>query len=67
MEADKIKVGQTYTCESPLLKKSFKGTVEKIYDLSVLVDVDEFEDTDAKKVDDLNGRLVIPFYSVNPS
>lgn len=65
MEADTIMIGQTYRCESPLFTKTFTGKVEKIYDLSALVEVDTFEDNDAHKVEDLNGRLVIPIRSIN--
>lgn len=65
MEADKIMIGETYRCASPLLKEHFIAKVEKLYDLSALVEVDSFEKDDAEKLDDLNGRLVIPFYLID--
>lgn len=65
MEADKIIIGETYRCKSPLLKEHFVAKVEKMYDLSALVEVDSFEVKDADKVEDLNGRLVVPFYCID--
>ncbi|MGX6978616.1 hypothetical protein ACWN8V_05070 [Vagococcus elongatus] len=65
MEADKIMIGETYRCTSPLLKGNFMAKVEKMYDLSALVEVDSFEVNDADKVEDLNGRLVVPFYCID--
>lgn len=67
MEADKIMVGQKYRCTSPLVKGHFTATVEKMYDLSALVEVDQCEGKDADKIDDLNRRLVIPFYCIDPA
>ncbi len=61
MDADLIKVGSTYQCTSPLLEDIFSGKVEKLYDLSALVEVSMASALDDIKVQDLNKKLVIPF------
>lgn len=64
MEADLIVIGNIYQCESPLLEESFKGKVEKLYDLSALVEVSDSSQVDAERVQDLNKRLVIPLSQI---
>ena len=61
MDADLIKVGNTYQCTSPLLEDFFSGKVEKLYDLSALVEVSQSSALDDVKVQDLNKKLIIPF------
>lgn len=65
MDADLIIVGNTYQCTSSLLEEQFVATVEKLYDLSALVIVNEFSATDDERVNDLNKKMVIPFSAFN--
>ncbi|WP_314060132.1 DUF2187 domain-containing protein [uncultured Vagococcus sp.] len=64
MEADLIVVGNTYQCASPLLEECFRGKVEKLYDLSALVEVSDSSQIDTDRVQELNKRLVIPFSQI---
>ena len=64
MEADLIVVGNTYKCASPLLEECFSGKVEKLYDLSALVEVSDSSQVDSTRVQELNKRLVIPFSQI---
>ena len=64
MEISELNVGKSYNCNSPLFNQSFTGIVEKIYDLSALVAVDECDIDDVEKSDDLNGRLIVSAKSI---
>lgn len=64
MEISEINVGERYNCNSPLFNQSFTGIVEKVYDLSALVAVNECDINDVEKSDDLNGRLVVSARSI---
>ena len=65
MEADLIVIGNTYQCNSPLLEEHFSGKVEKLYDQSALVEVNDSSTIDVERVAELNKRLVIPFALIN--
>ncbi|MGX7030913.1 hypothetical protein [Vagococcus zengguangii] len=59
MEISELTIGESYTCKSPLFNKEFTGIVEKIYDLSAMVTVNQCNSNDSEKADDLNGRLIV--------
>lgn len=65
MDADLIVVGNTYKCMSPLLEESFMGRVEKLYDLSALVEVSNSSEIDNERIQELNKRLIIPFSQID--
>lgn len=50
---------------SPLLEESFMGRVEKMYDLSALVEVSNSSEVDTERIQELNKRLIIPFSQID--
>ncbi|QCA28322.1 DUF2187 domain-containing protein [Vagococcus xieshaowenii] len=64
MDITNIAIGKRYKCSSPLFNQEFTGIVEKVYDLSALVEVESCEEKDIEKSEDLNKRLVVPISSI---
>lgn len=62
MKKSEVKVGATVSAKSEeLLKKSFQGTVEKVYENSALLAITSYDDVDKTAVTDLNYKIVVNF------
>ncbi|WP_238786637.1 hypothetical protein [Vagococcus coleopterorum] len=60
MKPDDITIGSTYDCSSPILKESFYGIVEKVYDNAALLVLTEVDDIDKTRAEELNNRMIVP-------
>lgn len=60
MKPEEVIVGSTYDCSSPILKESFYGIVEKVYDSAALLILTDVADVDAVRAEELNNRLIVP-------
>lgn len=61
----KFKVGDHVTCKSfGPLKHNFSGTIEKIYENSALVRLDEFDPEDKIAVGDLHSQAIVKLTSI---
>lgn len=60
MKPDEIIVGATYDCSSPILKESFNGLVEKVYESAALLILTDVADIDTIRAEELNNRLIVP-------
>ncbi len=62
MKKDDVKVGQSVKATvKEDVKLAFTGTVEKIYENSALLTIDDFDQTDAAAVSELNNKIVVNF------
>lgn len=60
MKPEEVIVGSTYDCSSLILKESFYGIVEKVYDSAALLILTDVADVDAVRAEELNNRLIVP-------
>ncbi|RST90257.1 hypothetical protein C7P63_04060 [Vagococcus humatus] len=65
MQAEKIAIGNSYQCKSPILDNSIIGIVEKKYDLTALIVVADSKVQKDARLIELNHRLIVPFEAIS--
>lgn len=60
MKPEDVIIGATYDCSSPILKESFYGCVEKVYDSAALLILTDLAEVDIIRAEELNNRLIVP-------
>lgn len=60
MKPEDVVIGSTYDCSSPILKESFYGIVEKVYDSAALLVLTDVADSDVARAEELNNRMIVP-------